>query len=128
MRSVTAGVLIAAALASAGCYTMKPVALENLGSVPSARVWVTRADQSTVIVDGPRVLENKLVGFVEKVYQEMPTADVTRVMARRMAPGRTTAVVAAGLVGVVATIAIISGSGGAPDPCIGYTVDCPFPR
>ena len=127
MRVVTAGVLLAA-LASAGCYTMKPVALEGLGSVPSGRVWVTRADQSTVIVDGPRVLENKLVGFVDKVYQEMPTADVTQVMARRLVPARTTALVGAGLVGIVATIALIQGSGQAPDPCIGYTIDCPFPR
>lgn len=128
MRPFTAGVLTAASFASAGCFTMKPTTLTDLGAAPSARVWVTRADQSTVIVYGPRVVENRLVGYVNNQYLEMPVTDVTLVVARRMAPGRTGAMVAAGIVGAAAVIAILSGGGQAPDPCISGAPECPFPR
>jgi hypothetical protein len=71
------------------------------------------------------VLDDKLVGFVDRVYREMPVTDVKVVSAKRMAVARTTALVAAGVVGIAATIAIVSGSGQADDPCVFGAPGCP---
>jgi hypothetical protein len=122
MRGTGAGLLIATALSSAACHTMRPVALEELGAIRPTRVWVTRSDQSKVVVEGPRFLDSGLVGFVNGSYQEIPAADVKQVLQRRRAGGRTGALVAVGALGAFTLAYLIAGSSNVHDP--GAYLDC----
>jgi hypothetical protein len=124
MRITVVGWLIGTTLSSAACHTMKPVALEELGSIRPSRVWVTRGDQSVVVVEGPRLLESGLVGFVDGRYQEVTAADVKRVLMRRPAGGRTAALVAVGAVGLTAMIVLASDKGSYQHPCTLSSSDC----
>jgi hypothetical protein len=125
MRLTVVGWLIATTLPSAACHTMRPVALEELGAIRPTRVWVTRADQSVVVVEGPRVLESGLVGFVNGSYEEMPADDVKRVLMRRSAGGRTAALVAAGAVGLTtAAFLMAGGKSSYQHPCTSASSEC----
>lgn len=117
MRATMLGSLIAALLSSAACYTMRPVTLDELGAAQPARVWVTRADQSIAVVDGPRLYGDTLVGYVNGRFEEMSAAGLTQMRVRRRAGGRTAALIAAGAVGAAALVYVLSGSGGGQDPC-----------
>ena len=124
MRVKMLGWLIATTLSSGACQTLKPVTLDALGGLRPSRVWVTRADQAVVVVEGPQLLNNRLVGFVDGKYQVMPAADVTQVLMRAPARGRTAVLVTAGAVGVAAIAYLVSGGSGPSDPCAGQSSDC----
>ena len=124
MRSAMLGALILATLSSAACHTMKPVALEELGAMRPAQVWVTRGDQSVVVVYGPQVVDRRLVGFVDGRYQVMPAADVKQVLMRRRAGGRTAALIAAGAVGAAAMAYLVSNQGAYKNPCDLASSEC----
>jgi hypothetical protein len=116
--------LVVGALACVACHTMRSETLEDLIAEPAPRVWVTRPDQSVVVIDGPQVFRGKLVGFVEGRYRELQPADVRRLVVRRLAPGRTLALVGAGAAGVLVAVAVLSGRGEDFDACVGGAVDC----
>ena len=116
--------LIATTLAGAACHTMKPVPLEALGGVRPARVWVTRADQAVVVVDGPQMFGDTLVGYVNGRFEELPAADVRRLVMRAPARGRTAALVAGGALGLAAVVYLVSGGGGSRDPCTLQSSEC----
>jgi len=124
MRVRMIGWLIATTFSSAACHTMKPVTLDALGGIRPARVWVTRADQSVVLVEGPQLLNNRLVGFVNGRYQVMPAADVSQLRMRAPARGRTAALVTASALGVAAMAYLLSGGGGYSDPCSLASSEC----
>lgn len=124
MRTRWLSLAIATALATIACYTMRPVSLDDLVGEPASRVWVTRQDQSVVVVDGPQVFRGKLVGFVDGRYREMPPADWERLVARRLARGKTLALIGAGAAGFTLAAVLLSGSGNDRDPCVGGPVDC----
>lgn len=119
MRTTWATAMIAAALSSAACYTMRPVTIDNLIGEHPSRVWVTRADQSVVVVEGPQLFRGKLVGFVDGQYKEMPRTDLTQLVVRKLALGRTLALLSAGVLGFTVAAVAVSSTGEDPDPCVG---------
>lgn len=116
-------VLALITLSGAACHSMRPVPLESLPGANAGQVWVTRTDQSVVLVSGPRIVNNRLVGFIEGKYQVIPAAEVQQVTVRRVAPAKTGALVAAGLVGAGTVLYLISGTGGHEDPCASASSD-----
>jgi hypothetical protein len=110
---------LATAVASASCFTMKSVTLDELNARPAPRVWVTHSDQSQILVDGPQVFRGKLVGFVGGKYRELPPSDLRELQVRKVAVGRTLAVVGGTLVAAAAVAAIVSGGESHFDPCAG---------
>lgn len=116
MRLTLLGGLSAAVLSGAACHTMRPVTLTELGAMRPSQVWVTRADQTTVIVSGPQTFGDTLVGYVGGRFEEMPVAGVQRIVVRRPAKGKTAALIVAGTVGVAALAVLISGGSGYFNP------------
>lgn len=108
-----------AALAASGCYTMRVVTLDDLAGDRVGRVWVTRADQSTVVVHDAQMFRGKLAGFVEGKYQEMPPTDVGQLQVRKLAAGRTLALLGAGALTATVVAVLISGGEDFYDPCVG---------
>lgn len=124
MRFLLLCCLTATTLSSAACHTMRPITLDELGGVRPTRVWVTRPDQTVVLVEGPQVLNNRLVGFVNGKYQVMPAADVRALRMRTPARGRTAMMVTAGAVGMAAVAVLVSGAGKGTDPCTLASSEC----
>ena len=124
MRLVPLGSVVVLVTTTVACHTMKPLALEDLDSVRPAQAWVTRADQSVVVVAGPQIVRNRLAGFVDGVYQVMPTSEVKQVRVRRPATARTAALVAAGAVGAAGLVVLLSGTGDYDDPCSRASSEC----
>ena len=117
MRPAMGCALILATLSSTtACKTMRPVTLEYLRSAQPSRVWVTRADQSVVIVSGPQVLGDTLVGYVGQTFEEIPAAAVKQVKVRMSAPGKTVALVAGSVIGFAAFAYVLAGTGGGNMP------------
>ncbi len=112
MRPAMSCALILAALSSIGCRAMKPLTLDEMVAIKPARVWVTQPDGSVIIVNGPQVLGDTLVGYVNGTYQEIPAAhQLTQVRARRPAPGRTVLLSVAIAVGVGGFAYALTGAG-----------------
>jgi len=116
MRPMVMGLLAAFALSSVACHTMRPVTLDQLGAMRPAQAWVTRADQSTVIVSGPQTFGDTLVGYVNGQFEEIPVASLQKIVVRRRASGKTAALIAAGAVGIAALAAALSSSGDYRNP------------
>ena len=79
MRLVVVALLSGAALSSAACHTLRPVTLGELGVARPGTVWVTRADDTFVVVDGPRAFGDTLVGMVNGQLEEMPATELKKV-------------------------------------------------
>jgi hypothetical protein len=99
---------------------MKAVEMDQ--AVSSSRVSLTLSDRSVVVVYGPKIYGDKLVGFVDGKYHEYPTAEVKEIRAREPAPGRTTALIAASVVVVGGFVAwglssLGTKGGSTPDIC-----------
>jgi hypothetical protein len=122
MRRSMVGLLTGVALASSACHTMRPMTLDELGSVRPARVWVTRGDRSVLVVSGPQMLRGDLVGFVDGRFSQVPADDVKQMLVRRPARARTAVLIAAGAIGLAAFTVMMSGKGDVYDPR--QQVDC----
>ena len=116
MRAKLVGALPAVVLIGAACHTMRPVTLDQLGVMRPAEAWVTRADQTTVIVSGPQTFGDTLVGYVNGQFQEIPAAGLQKIVVRRKAGGKTAALVAVGTLGVVALAYAVSSTGDYRNP------------
>ena len=107
LRRVVAAALL---LSFVSCTTLKPVADGNsyVSTSRPSEVWV-RTDQKTLLLEGPRLLGDTLVGFVGGEYREFLPGEVRGVQVRRPASGRTAllvsglVVVGAALIGVLAS-------------------------
>lgn len=117
-------VAVLAGLASAGCLTMRPMGLDQ---VPAGhpRIWVTRSDQTVVVLTDPQIVNDRLAGFQDDVYLVIPADQVRQITIRRIAPGRTAALVAGGAAGAVALMWVLSGTADYTHPCVRRgTDDC----
>jgi hypothetical protein len=99
---------------------MKAVEMDQ--AVSSSRVSLTLSDRSVVVVYGPKIYGDKLVGFVDGKYHEYPTAQVKEVQVRESARGRTAALIAASVFAVGGAVAWGLSKGGTkgaytPDIC-----------
>ena len=122
MRLAVMGSLAAIALSSTACHTMRSVTVDELSALQPGAVWVTRADQSTVLVSGPRIFGDTLVGYVNGRFEEMPATGFQKMLVRRPARGKTAALLVVGLVGVGAFAAAVAASGDYKNPA--DTLDC----
>jgi hypothetical protein len=82
---------------------MKPVTMDQLNVMKPDRAWLTESDQTVILVSGPQVLGDTVVGYVNGHYEEMPVAQFTKVLVRTGSTPKTVllvAVVAAGFGGM----------------------------
>lgn len=116
------GVFALAVLSSTACYTMRPVTFAQLGTARPGAVWITKADQSVVVVETPRVFGDTLVGYINGEFQELPNTDMTGFKVRRMAGVKTAGLVAATAVGVGTFVFLVSSTNSYIDPA--SLLDC----
>jgi hypothetical protein len=112
MRRAACAMLIALLT---GCTTLQPVA-SPAHFIPAAqpnRIGVTRADSSKVLMEGPRLLGDTLVGWVAGRYEEIPLPEARWVSVRQPASRRTMLLVGA-VVAVGAVMISMVASGGTP--------------
>lgn len=99
--------------AAGACSTMRPVSTPQQ-FIPSARpdrVWVTRADNSRMALDGPRLLGDTLVGFVGGRYEEILLPDTRWIGVRQAAPRRTMLLVAGTVALGAGLLYLLAGNG-----------------
>lgn len=103
------------------CTTLKPVADANTylsSSTRPGQVWV-RTERKTVMLEGPRLLGDTLVGFVDGEYREFLPGEVRGVDVRKPARGRT-ALLVSGMVVVgaflIGALASTGPAGSQPSP------------
>src|SRR6266550_6850144 len=111
MRRAMGCALLFATLSGVACKTMRPVPLDQLTVLKPDRAWVTEADKSVLLVSGPQLLGDTLVGYVNGQYQELPTAWLTQVVVKRPAPTRTVLLAAGIAVGIGGFAFAIMGGG-----------------
>jgi len=90
---------------------MRPVPLDQLTVLKPDRAWVTEADKTVLLVSGPQLLGDTLVGYVNGQYQELPTAGLTQVMVRQPATSRTVLLAAGIAIGLGGFSYAIMGGG-----------------
>jgi hypothetical protein len=86
---------LACLTAIAACHTLRPVAATQVRMTSEPRLWVTRADHSTIVLDDPRVHGDTLSGVNRGEPHRVALSDAIAIRARRSAPLRTAIVVAA---------------------------------
>ncbi|MGH7607585.1 MAG: hypothetical protein ACREME_09610 [Gemmatimonadales bacterium] len=113
-RFVAGGLL----LSMVACTTLRPVSdyQTYVSTARPHRVWVTPRDAAPLLLDGPRLIQDTLVGFVDGRYREFAPADVQQVQVRTPARGRTAFLVGAAV--VLGAVALSVLSGGGPDTYI----------
>ena len=90
-------------LLTAACTIVRTVEPAELSSAnPPTRVWVTRADRSTVVFDYARVTGDSLIGVVDGQPQRLPLSKLTVLRVREPAPDRTAGLVFLGVAGAAA--------------------------
>jgi len=124
MRLLTAGLLGAMALSTAGCYATKTLSLNDVNGLRPSLVWVTLADESTVLLEEPRLRDNQLGGFVNRRFRSLPAADVKSLRWRQPAQARTAVLFGATVFGMSAVAYVLSGPGTYVDPCTTASSEC----
>lgn len=127
MRSLLPSFPIAAAtwlLLTAACTVVRTVQRTDLSPPnPRTRVWVTRADRSTVVFDSARVSGDSLIGMVDGQPQRLRLSEATVLRVREPAPDRTEALVYVGVAGVaVYGFHLLLQSKPPQGPCVEYCV------
>ena len=118
------------------CFTMRPVATpqEFIPSARPDRIWVTRNDNSRLMIEGPRLLGDTLVGWVRGQYEEILLPQTRWITVRQPAPRRTalliagSAVVGASLLYFLASNGPPSGISGGEDPSNPSSLRYRYPR
>jgi hypothetical protein len=90
-------IVLAGMMAPLGaCFTMRPVATpqEFIPSARPDRIWVTRTDNSRLMIEGPRLLGDTLVGWVRGQYEEILLPQTRWISVRQVAPRRTALLIA----------------------------------
>jgi hypothetical protein len=92
-------------LLCSACYTLHPLPSGDVQVLqPRDRLWVTRADHSTVAISAPQLMGDTVFGMVNGVREHFLLSDTVRVGTRELAPARTAAVVLASAAGVGAFV------------------------
>jgi hypothetical protein len=86
---------LACLTAIAGCHTLRPVAAAQVKTTSEPRLWVTRADHSTIVLDDPRVHGDTPSGVSRGEARRVALLHAIAIRARRSAPVRTAVVVVA---------------------------------
>jgi hypothetical protein len=64
-----------------------------------------------IVVSGPQTVGDTLLGYVNGKFQEIPISSLQQMRVKQRHKAKTAALVTAGLVGVAAMAAMVSGSG-----------------
>ena len=111
MRAAMGSALIVAALASAACHTMAPVTMAQLSVMKPDRAWLTEGSE-VKLIQGPQVVGDTVVGYINGQYEEVPSAQINKMIVQQPAKGRT-ALLAVGIgVGLGGFFYAITGAGG----------------
>jgi hypothetical protein len=114
LRSIPIGLLLVA------CSTVRTVQPTELRP-PQAptRVWVTRADRSTVVFDSARVSADSLIGVVNGSLAHLALSEATELRAREPSEARTAALALSvgGVAGALVLYMAETQSGGGEPPC-----------
>lgn len=90
-------------LLTAACTATRTVQRAELSPPnPQTRVWVTRADHTTVVLDSARVSADSLVGIVAGQPERLPLSEAMALRVREPSPDRTAGLVFLGASGVLA--------------------------
>lgn len=110
MRPMLCLVLLVTVL---GCTTLQPVATprEFIAIKRPERIWVLRADSSKIVLDGPRLIGDTLVGWYRGHYQELLLPEARQITVREPAPRRTLIVAAGAVIVGAGLLYILSGAG-----------------
>lgn len=111
VRPIMRCALLLAAVASAGCKTMRTVALDQVNLLHPESAVVTGSDQSVVLMYEPKVVRDTLVGYVGRHREKVPSARVNEVRVQTAAPVRTAMLVAGLTVGMTGFLVLVAGSG-----------------
>ena len=104
MRFSRTAAIVGAVITAAGCHQMATLSFDEVASLRPARVYVTQADNGSVMeVSGPQVYNDTLVGYVNGQFTELPASDLKKMVVKRPARAKTIALFAAG----TATAAVI---------------------
>lgn len=123
MRRILLGICaLLIAFSAAGCYTMRPVTFGELGTARPGAVWITKADESVIVVETPRVFGDTLVGYINGEFQELPNTGMTGFKVRRMAGAKTAGLVGATALGVGVFVVLVTGTEKYIDPA--SLLDC----
>jgi len=123
-------------LGGGACTTMAPVATPQqfIPVAQPSRIWVTRTDNSKVMIEGPRLMGDTLVGFVAGRYEEMLLPQARSIQFRAPAPRRTATLVAGAVLLGAGIIYMLKSSGsgaagmGSEDPLNPASLRYFYPR
>jgi hypothetical protein len=117
-RLIPAAWILAVAFSGTACYTMRPISYEQLGVARPGAVYITRPDQSVVVLETPRVFGDTLVGYIKGEFQELSKTELNPQLyrVRQMAGVRTAALVTAAAVGAGTFVFLVSGAGRSVNP------------
>ena len=95
------------------CSTMRPVAAPQqfIPAERPTRVWVTTNDNASMMIEGPRLLGDTLVGFVGGRYEEILLPQTRWIGVRQPAPKRTAFLIAGTVVLGAGLLYLIAGNG-----------------
>jgi len=110
MKRCVASILLTSMVA---CTTLRPVAdyQQYVRTSQPTQLWVTPRNSKPVMLDGPRFVNDTLVGFVSGQYREFAPGDLSAVQVRQPAGGKTAFLVGALTVVGVVLIAVLAGTG-----------------
>ncbi|MEX2155724.1 MAG: hypothetical protein WD773_02660 [Gemmatimonadales bacterium] len=113
MKRFVASILLASMVA---CTTLRPVAdyQQYVRTSQPSQLWITPRNAQPLLIEGPRFLNDTLVGFVSGRYQEFAPSDLGRVQVRQAATGRTVLLLS-GVVAVSALLISLLATGGTPN-------------
>lgn len=96
------------------CSTMQPVARprEFMQARQPSIVWVDHAGQQMVSIEGPQLMGDSIVGFIEGEYTEIPMSQIRSMQAKQYSRSRTTAFLAGMVAVAAAAIFLVSGGTG----------------
>jgi len=110
-------------LSVAGCKSMRPSNLTTVGT--AHRAWVTLPDRKVVLINGPKVINDTLVGYVEGKYEEIPASDVKQIRVKEWNRGKTALLGILGLAALGGATYAITSSGGYTPPQIDFCMNDP---
>jgi len=108
-----AAVMLPLLAAQWACHTISPVATPEsyIAAERPTRLWVTRRDQTRVLVEAPKMKGDSLLGFVDNRYQVVGRLqDLQTVEARHPAQRRTALLVGGLAVGVGGLVVLLLGN------------------
>jgi hypothetical protein len=92
--TITSAAGFACLVTVAACTTLRPLPASQVNATSEPRLWVTRADHSTIVLEEASVHGDTLSGVVHGEAHRVALSDAIAIRTRHPAPVRTAVVVA----------------------------------